>query len=79
LGANQVTIGVRHRRPYKPGADIQIEKVEVEIKYPKTEAASARRVASGQASAVSARSFKKKILPPFPESAVRGAQPLRQP
>ena len=33
LGANQVTIGVRHRRPYKPGADIQIEKVEVAVKY----------------------------------------------
>jgi hypothetical protein len=79
LGANQVTIGVRHRRPYKPGADIQIEKVEVAVKYRKTEAASAGRVASRQASVVPASSFKRKVLLPYPESAVRVAQRLRQP
>jgi acyl dehydratase len=79
LGANQVTIGVRHHRPYKPGADIQIEKVEVAVKYRKAEAASAGRLASRHASVVPAKSFKKKILLPFPESAVRGAQRLRQP
>jgi hypothetical protein len=33
LGRNEVSIRIADRVPYKPGANIQIEKLEVAVKY----------------------------------------------